>query len=353
MIPVMISGGFGTKLWPVSRKHKPKHFIPLVGEKSLFQLNYEALRTHFRPEEIYVSTNNDQAKLAKQQASEIPTENYIIEPEMLNQGPATGLIAAFLYKKGLEDDPFMIIQVDNIREPTENFIKMMLDCGEVAKKEEKYITGGMKPDYPVMGVDYLIKGDKISDEGSVAIFKVAEFIWRSTKEQTEKLIKQDGALIHTNHTCMTPRNMLKMLEKYKPEWHDPLMNYINGADLKTEYSKMPPGPIEDVTERVHKDGESLVVELPFKWIDMGTFDTLHEYLKLKETNEPSDNVIDLDGKDNFVKIDDTNKIVALFGVDNLVVVDTKDALLVGPKSKSQNVKQIVEELKKKKKTEYM
>ncbi|MCX6705384.1 MAG: sugar phosphate nucleotidyltransferase, partial [Candidatus Woesebacteria bacterium] len=70
MIPVIICGGFGTKLWPVSRKQKPKHFLPLIGGKSLFQLNYENLRTKFKPEEIYVSTNDDQLALAKQQASE-------------------------------------------------------------------------------------------------------------------------------------------------------------------------------------------------------------------------------------------------------------------------------------------
>ncbi len=117
MIPVIICGGFGTKLWPISRQHKPKHFLPLIGDKSLFQMNYEALRTQFKPEEIYVSTNEDQVSMAQKQVSEIPTENFIVEPEMRNQGPATGLIAAFLQKKGLGDEPFMIVQVDDLREP--------------------------------------------------------------------------------------------------------------------------------------------------------------------------------------------------------------------------------------------
>ena len=183
---------------------------------------------------------------------------------MRNQGPATGLIAAFLFKKGFKDEPFMLVQVDDIREPVENFIKMMLDCDSIARRENKYITGGMATDFPVMGVDYLIKGEKISDEGSVGIYKVNKFVWRSTKEETEALIKQKGALIHTNHTCMTPQNMLNMLQKYKKEWYEPLMNYVNGAELKEEYSKMPAGPLEDITQKVHEAGESLVVELPSK-----------------------------------------------------------------------------------------
>jgi len=135
MIPVIICGGFGTKLWPISRQHRPKHFLPLINSKSLFQLNYEALRIHFAPSEIFVSTNKDHMNIAKQQVPEIPDENFILEPEMRNQGPATGLVAAFLYKRGLKDEPFMLVQVDVLREPADSFIKMMLDCDKIARKE--------------------------------------------------------------------------------------------------------------------------------------------------------------------------------------------------------------------------
>ena len=345
MIPVMICGGFGTKMWPLSREHKPKHFLPLIGEKSLFQLNYETLKTHFKPEEIYISTNEDQFELGKLNVPEIPPENYILEPEMRNQGPATGLVAAFLYKKGLMDEPFMLVQTDVVREPAEAFIKMMLDCDVVARKESKYLTGGKRTDYPAMGVDYLIKGEKVSDEGSVGIYNVAKFVWRSTKEQTEELIKQQGALIHTNHTCMTPKNLLSMLQKYKPEWYEPLMNYVNGSDLRIEYQKMPPGPIEDVTQQVHANGESLVVELPFQWFDFGTFDNLYEYLKLRGLYKTPENVVDLDGHDNFVRLDDANKVVGIVGVDNLVVVDTGDALLICDKKMASRVNEVLKEVK--------
>lgn len=346
MIPVIICGGFGTKLWPSSREHKPKHFLPLIDGKSLFQLNYEALRSQFKPEEIYISTNEDQVNVAMQQVPEIPEQNFILEPEMRNQGPATGLIAAFLYKKGLKDEPFMLVQADVLREPTQGFIKMILDCDTIVRRDNKYITGGISTDYPVMGVDYLVKGDKISDEGSVGIYKVGKFIWRSTKEETADLIKQQGVLIHTNHTCMTPQNLLNMLQTYKPEWYQPLMNYINGSPLLEEYSKMPAGPIEDVTQKVHENGESLVVELPFKWYDIGTFETLHKYLKLKGLYKVPDNIVDLDGKDNFIKLDDANKIVTLVGVDNLIVVDTGDALLICDKSQTGRVNEALKEVKK-------
>jgi mannose-1-phosphate guanylyltransferase len=348
MIPVIICGGFGTKLWPVSRENKPKHFLNLVGDKSLFQLNYEALRTKFEPHEIYVSTNENQAVLAQRQVPDIPVENYILEPEMRNQGPATGLIAAVLYKKGFADEPFMLVQVDDLREPVEGFIKMMEDCDTLARRESKYITGGFKPDYPIMGVDYLIKGDRISSENEVGIYKVDKFIWRSTKEETAELIRQDKALVHTNHTCMTPRNLLKMLEKYKPEWYEPIMNIVNGGDIKTEYMKMPPGPIEEVTEKVHAAGESLIVELPFKWVDIGTFESLSKYLKEKGLYKTPENIVDFEGTDNYIRLDDSNKVVVMVGVQNLIVVDTGDVLLLCNNSQTGQVGEALKEVKKRK-----
>jgi mannose-1-phosphate guanylyltransferase len=346
MIPVIICGGFGTKLWPVSRQSKPKPFIPLIGNKSLFQLNYEALRTKFKPEEIYVSTNGTQAPLAQSQAPEIPLSNYIIEPEMRNQGPATGLIAATLYKKGFSDEPFMIVQVDVIREPVEEFIKTIDICDFLARRSKKYITGGVKPMYSMMGVDYLVKGKRVTLEDEIGVYEVSKFIWRSTKEQTEELIKDGGALIHTNHTCMTPRNFLEMLSKYKPEWYVPLMNIVNGNDINEEYLKMPPGPLEDVTQNVHMAGESLVVEHPFKWTDIGTFESLDRYLKNKGLYQITENVVDMNGKNNFVKLDDPNKVVVLIGVDDLAVVDTGDGLLICNKNQSSQVGEALKEVKK-------
>ncbi len=346
MIPVIICGGFGTKLWPVSRQHRPKHFLPLFNGKSLFQLNYEGLRTKFKPEEIYISTNQDQVSLAQGQVSGIPTANFILEPEMRNQGPATGLVAAVLYKKGFADEPFMLVQVDVLREPVENFIKMMVDCDSLARTETKYITGGFRPKYSVMGVDYLVKGTRVTAGDKVGIYNIDKFVWRSSKEQTEDFIKGSNALVHANHTCMTPRNMLNMLKKYKPEWYNPLLNIVNGKDLNEEFIKMPPGPLEDVTQQVHAAHESLVVELPFSWVDIGTFESLDKYLKEKGMYKVSENIVDLNGKNNFIRLDDPNKVVALVGVDNIVVVDTGDVLLVCPKNQSGQVGEALKEVKK-------
>jgi mannose-1-phosphate guanylyltransferase len=349
MIPVIICGGVGTKMWPASRQSLPKHFLPLIEGKSLFQITYDSLRKKFEAKDIYVSTTAGQVDLARLQESEIPEDNFILEPEMKNHGPATGLVAAFLVKKGLGDEPFMLVQPDDLREPEEKFFEMMDACDELARREKKYITGGIKPDYAIMGIDYLVKGDKVETANGVEVYKVAKFVWRGTKEMAEELIKDGQALTHSNHTCMTPNNLLEMLQKYKTEWYEPLMNYVNGAELATEYSKMPKGPIEDVTQKVHEAGESLVVELPFKWFDIGTWESLERYeVKSQKSKVKSQKVIEIESENNYIRSD---KHVALIGIEGLTIIDTPDAILICKKDMTGRVGEVVEKLKADGKTE--
>lgn len=345
MIPVIICGGFGTKLWPLSREHSPKHFLPLINNKSLFQHNYEALLEKFNSKEIYVSTNKDQIHFVHEQAPDIPEDNFILEPEMRNQGPATCLIAATLYKKGFKDEPFMLIQADVLREPTADFIKMINACDEVARKENKYLTGGFKLKEVIMGVDYLRKGEKVNHD-NVGIFEVSEFIWRSSEEETQKMVEKGDVLVHTNHTCMTPKSFLEMIKKYKKEWYEPMLSIINGGDINIEFLKMPTGPLEDVTQKVHENSESLVVELPFSWSDFGTFQSVSNYVVSHNLYNKGQNIVELESENNYVKLDDGNKVVALIGVRNMIVVDTGDVLLICDNTKTSKVKEAREEVKK-------
>jgi mannose-1-phosphate guanylyltransferase len=350
MKPVIICGGVGTKMWPASRTSCPKHFLPLIGGKSLFGINYELLRTKFEAKDIYVSTNQSQAELVRKYAPDIPEENLILEPELRNHGPATGLVAAFLFKKGLTDEPFMLVQSDVLREPGTKFIEMLDLCDELIRKDGRLITGGTRPSFAIMGIDYLIKGEKVTSIGELGVYRVAKFLWRSTKEDAEAYVKDGQALTHANHYGWTPRLLLKLYQELKPEWYEPLMNYVNGADLNVEYAKMPKGPIEDVTQKVFD--QALVVELPFNWIDFGTWESVDRYLTEKNLYQTNDNEIDIESDNNFVKVSG-KKTVAMIGIKDLVVVETDDALLICKKDQSGRVGEVVEKLKAEGKTELL
>ena len=343
MKTVIICGGVGSKMWPMSRNTMPKHFLPLINGKSLFQLNYEALRKKFGPEEIFLQTNEVQAKIAKNLIPEIIDENIFVEPEMRNQGPATGFAAAQLIKRGFGDEPFILVQSDVLREPDEKFLDMIGEQEKLGRVGDKYITGGFVPQSIVRGVDYLVKGNLVSEENGVRIFEVADYIDRTEEEKIKQYLGTDKLLLHANHTSMTPNNLLKMYQKYKPEWYEPLMAIANNGDVVSEYGKMPKAGIEEVTKLVYKNGEALVVELPFNWVDFGTWESVANYMKEKGTYQPED-VLELDSNENFVYRKD-KKYVALIGVENLVVVDTGDALLIMKKDKSGKVGEVVDKLK--------
>jgi mannose-1-phosphate guanylyltransferase len=329
MKAVIICGGVGTKMWPESRVSSPKQFLPLIGEKSLFQLNWEALRLKFSPEEIFLQTNAQQAEMAKKQVPEILAENVFIEPEMRNQGPATGFAAASLIKKGFGDEAFMLVQADVLRKPEEKFMEMVGLVGTLAESSTDYITGGIVPKSIVRGVDYLVKGELIKEENGIKVFRVADYIDRTEEEKIKQYLGSDKLMIHANHTTMTPNNLMAMYKKYRSDWYEPLMNIVNNADISVEYAKMPKAGIEEVTKQVYIDGGAMVAELPFEWIDFGTWESVAKYLGSDENN-------------NFIR---SNKYTAVIGLTDIVVVETEDALLICKKEMTGKVGEVVEKLK--------
>jgi mannose-1-phosphate guanylyltransferase len=345
MKPVIICGGIGSKMWPESRQKHPKHFLPLIAGKSLFERNWEALRKRFEAKDIYLQTNAEQAEIAKKLVPEIINENIFIEPEMRNQGPATGFAAAQLIKNGFGDEPFILVQADVLREPDEKFLDMIAEQEKLGRTNDKYITGGFVPENIVRGVDYLVKGNLVSEENGVKIYEVADYIDRTEEEKIKEYLGTDKLLLHANHTSMTPNNLLKMYQKYKPEWYEPLVAIAGGGDIVSEYAKMPKAGIEEVTKTVYKNGEALVVELPFNWVDFGTWESVSNYLK-QNNQYQDDGVIKIESGDNYIRVPE-GKTVATIGVDNLVVIDTGDALLITKKDQTGKVGQVVDTLKEK------
>ncbi|HSV94997.1 MAG TPA: sugar phosphate nucleotidyltransferase [Spirochaetia bacterium] len=340
MIPVIICGGVGTKMWPLSSPKLPKHFLPLIHGKSLFELNWETLRQKFAANEIYLQTNTEQAEIAKKLVPEIVSENVFIEPESRNQGPATGLAAALLLKKGKGDEPFFLIQVDNLRVPGENIFKMMDLAEKLGKESHKYITGGFLPDRFIKGVDFLLKGDLVDEQDGVKIFKVAEYVDRNEEEKINTNLNTDKLLVHANHTCMTPNDMLKMFQEYRPDWYEPLIKIAEGGDITSEYAKMPKGAIEEITKQVHAKGDSMVIELPFEWTDFGTWESLEKYYKANDIEPIKGEVKEVEANNNFC-ISNNKKKIAIIGLDNVIVVEGDDGILICRRDLSGRVGEVV------------
>jgi mannose-1-phosphate guanylyltransferase len=355
MKPVIICGGVGTKMWPLSRTGHPKHFLPLFDGKSLFQINYEILLKKFKLEEIYIQTTEIQAKTVFEQEPQIPKSNCFIEPELKNTGPAIGFMAMKLAQVD-PDEPFFLVQADVLRDPAEKFLEMIDQCEILVKRGGRMVTGGFRPSYGVMGVDYMVAGSKVENTGEVDIYKIDKFVWRTTDADADKYVTQESIFLHANHYSWTPRAWLESYKKYAPAWYDSLQKMRvfleNGDEIKMreEYAKMEKGTSEDVTQHVFPD--SYVVSLPFKWVDFGTWESFFKYRKEHGQYLPGENILEIETKNCFVQKRDKN-FVALVGVEDLFVIDTDDALLICKNNQSGKVGDVVTVLKDKKKKEYL
>lgn len=357
MKPVLICGGVGTKMWPLSRVKHPKHFLPLINGQSLYQINYNILLEKFRPEEIHILTTTDQVKTALAQAPGIPRKNCIIEPELRNHGPAMGLMAVKLSMIDPEE-PFFLVQVDDLRQPGKEFLKMIERCEFLVNKKKKLITGGIRPDYLIFGVDYLLAEEKIKDVDGLEVYQMKKWLDRTTgKQEIEKYFKQRSLFAHANHYCWTPKLLLESYRHWAPDWYLTLQkikaaigNTNEEKIIKLEYSKMAKAQVEKVTS--HELEEGYVVELPFKWIDFGTWESLARYYKSEGIAFGQEDLLEIDSQSYFVQ-QQTGKFVAIIGVKDLIVVDTKDGLLICDKNQTGRVGEVVEYLRGKQKKDYL
>jgi mannose-1-phosphate guanylyltransferase len=360
---IVTAGGQGTKLWPYSRQDKPKQFQPIFNGKSTFQYGIETLLKRYAPEDIYISTKWKFIKYLPEQAPQIPLKNYIVEPDFpKDRGPGEGL--AFLRLSMLHpDEPFFVYQSDMIREPEDAFLDMVAEAEVLAKKHKRFITGGVKATAPNMGADYLQLGKQIPSDSHQEVFAIDAFHFRKgTMHETRSLIENFHVVAHWNHTCWYPDLMLDAYKKYRPDWHADLMKIRDvigkpGEDeaIRAIYKEMEKGPTEEVTRHIMDSGEALAFLLPFRVTDFGTWGTVYDYFidGDNQGNYKDGQVVTVDTTGSLVKTTKEGKLVAVAGVDDLVVVDTDDVLLIIPKEKIDKIKEIQAQITESELTEYL
>lgn len=344
---LIVAGGQGTKLWPYSRQGKPKQFQPIIGDTSAYQFAVDTLLTEFAPEDIYVSTKHKFIKYVSEQSPLIPLKNYIVEPDIaLDRGPGEGL--AFLKLSMLfPDEPVFYVQGDMVREPGDKFIEMIRAAEKIVRERGVYITGGVKATEPNMGADYLELGAAVDGDG-VEAYVINKFHYRKgTVRETRELIENFRVVAHWNHLCWYPEKIIEAYKTYRPDWHEALMRIKDVMDKPGEqeaireiYEQMEKGPTEDVTRHLMDSGEAVALLLPFRNTDVGTWEAVREFSADDQENHFDGNVIAVDTTGTLVKSYNKDKVVAVAGLKDVVVVDTEDALLVMPKDQIDKIKDI-------------
>lgn len=356
---IVTAGGQGTKMWPYSRQDKPKQFQSIIGGMSSYEQTISTLLKQYSPEDIYISTKRRFIKYVSEQSPQIPLRNYIIEPDIAkDRGPAEGLAYVRL-SLSHPNEPFFIVQADCLRDPEEKFLQMMADAEKLVIQHKRLVTGGIKATEPNMGVDYLQLGEKVA--GADEAYAIDKFLFRkSNLGDTRKLIANFHVVAHCNHMCWYPDMVLEAYREHRPDWFRRLMQIKDALDKPGEneaieriYAEMEKGSTEEVTTHVMNSGNAMVILLPYNWTDVGTWGSVYDFFEDGVANYLDGNVVSIGTTGSLVKTNSKNKLIAVAGVKDMIIVDTEDALLVIPKDQIDKIKAIQTVLQERGEIEYL
>ncbi len=336
---VILVGGSGTRFWPLSRRSRPKQFLNIYGQRSLFQETVARLSKKISPKNIFIVSNSGYRGIIRQQLKKvrIPAQNLLFEPSAKNTAPAVCWAAQVIHRK----DPEAVMGIfpsDHLIVNTNVFWKT-LSQGVALAHKGRLVTMGIVPTRPETGYGYIETAPSFGVKGfreKPSYKKAVEFV------QSGKCLWNSGMFVWKTSA------ILEEFKKYQPE----IARYFAGntrPDKKT-WNTLPSISIDyAILERSNK-----VACVPAKnlgWSDLGSWEALHEVLsKDGAGNFARGDVIHIEGRNNLIWTE--GRLVAAIGLDDIVIVDTKDALLVCRRPLSQKVKDVVDVLKKKSRREH-
>jgi mannose-1-phosphate guanylyltransferase len=352
---VIMAGGSGTRLWPLSRQGYPKQALRLIGERTMFQHAVDRLAPLFTPDRIYVVASAQITEVLRPQAPELPAENFIVEPEGRDSAPAAGLAAIHLLHKD-PDAVMAMLTADHYIADTEQFRAALAAGAEVAS-DGTIVTLGIQPTYPATGFGYIELGPAQEIVNGFRVYSCARFTEKPDAATAARFL-EDGR--HTWNSGMFIWRADRLLAEYAaqlPALHAALTEIAasmgtNDADrdLREAWARVPKISI-DYGIMEHASRVS-VIPVDFGWADIGSWAALLDVLPTDEHGNSVDGeFIGLHSRRCLVR--STNRLVAAIGVEDLIIVETPDVLLVCSKARAEEVRDVVKRLKAEGKEHYL
>lgn len=349
MKAVILAGGAGTRLWPMSRTSRPKQFYDVVGETTMIEDTYRRLLRLFPKESIYFSVSPPFAQLLAETFPELSSEQMIIEPEKRDTGPAMGYAAAYLARID-PDEPMVFVPSDHYIRDEERFLRCLELGGSLVQETGLLVDIGIRPVFPSTALGYTKVGELIKEVDGI---RVHAFLGHTEKPAypIAKAYLEDGSFLwHANYYMWTPRLFLEAFLQYAPDIGRGLQNIsaaLQQGDRNTAtalFCALPKVSIDYAVTEQLPQGHMLVIEGDFGWSDIGSWDTLHDQLSENQETISRGTVVTIDTSRSLI-YGQKNKITAVLGMEGVVIVDTPDALLVCNRMDAQRVKELVQKIK--------
>ncbi|MGD8537207.1 MAG: mannose-1-phosphate guanylyltransferase [Candidatus Aminicenantes bacterium] len=353
---VILAGGIGTRFWPLSRKERPKQFLPIISDKTMIEETVERLAPLIRPDRIYTIANSEQSRSIRNIFPGIPGANFLVEPQGRNTAPSLILATAHVY---LQNPGAVVaaLPADHLITDVPLFLKKLEAGALAADKRGVIVTFGIPPTFPSTGYGYI----QFSPEASRKIraenfYSVLEFKEKPNVTQAKAFLEAGNHFWNSGIFLWKAGTLARKLQKYAPDWYvywEKILQALqakNAAEVAAIFEEIPSTSIDYAL--MEKARGVLMCEGNFGWSDVGAWSSLFDiWPKDPEGNALRAESMLLDSENCLVYSRD--KLTALVGVKDLIVVDTPDALLICRKDQDQKVKDIVGRLKKDNKDEYL
>ena len=362
---IILAGGTGTRLWPLSRLKKPKQFQALTSQKTLLQETVSRF-DFLKPDDLWIATNAEFTDFVKEQAPRIPHDHILIEPALRDTASCIGFAAAILaktesQKTSKNDEVMAVIYADHLIQNIEEFQHKLKIAEQLAREENTLNIIEVKAKFPNVNLGYVKRGDLVKKIDDVEVYGFEKFTEKPDLETAKKFLKSYKYLWNTGIYVWKVATIMEAYKKHLPDTYERLMKIQTAwgtpdqeKTLAAEYPacqkiSIDYGIMEKVDPKIVR-----IIPADLGWSDIGTWESLHEEL----TSDPSDNltqgeVFALDTTGSILFNTEPKKLVVTAGLKNIVVIKTPDALLICDKSQSQGVKKVVEAIKENKRDDLL
>lgn len=350
---VIMAGGVGSRFWPRSKEKKPKQLLKIFGQNSMIQETVNRLDGIVKKENVYVVTNKIQKNEIKNQLADIPAENIIDEPFGKNTAAAIGLASVVISRKNPEAVT-LVLPADHIIRNEDEFRNTLVSAAEFAYEKKGLVTIGINPTRPETGYGYIqIDDKKVSDN----IFKVLTFAEKPNFATAVRFLTSGDFLWNSGMFIWRVDTILGEIEHYMPELNEGLKQIKDSIGtpgfektLNNVYGQLKSISIDyGIMEKSHN---VYLTKGYFTWSDVGSWEEVYQLSeKDQDGNALVGNTYCYGTSDSYVF--SPKKFTAVVGVENLIVINTEDALLICRRDKAQEVKNVVDYLKMKKLTDYL
>ena len=355
---VIMAGGSGIRFWPKSRKKLPKQFLKITGDKTMIQSTVKRIESFVPYQNTIVATNILYSKTVQGQLPYIPYENIILEPVGRNTAPCIGLAALIVEQKD-SNGVMLVLPADHWVKDDRQFCNELKIAATIAAEKETLIAFGIKPSYPETSYGYIQCGKKRSliPETEYEICQIEKFREKPDIKQAEAFVKSGNFYWNSGTFVWKASAILEEIEKSLPLLHKGLMKIKECFEKNNEKEEVDKIFSSFQSESIdfgvmEKTNRAEVILSQVDWSDVGSWKALKNHLPADNSgNVVSKKHILIDTNNSI--IEGNERMIAAIGLKDMVVVDTKDVLLICPKEKCQQIKNLVEQLKKEGKDEFL